>query len=199
MFHDFNDVKGCVILLFILLSTIENRDDRLIFDDIYHKYKGATMRRALKVLNYNHFDAEDAFQKAWIQISQNLDKIKCREDAAVAAYIMKTVEFKAIDVAKSNLKFRADTEPSELCIEECVSDDLFYLVCSRERYETIVSVLNGMDDKYKDIMILTYLHGFEVKSIAGQLGIKEKTVWTRLYRGKLILIEELKKRGIHNE
>lgn len=185
-------------MLPILLLTIENKDDRLIFEEIYHKYKDASMRRALKLLNDHPFDAEDAFQIAWIQIAQNIDKIKCRDDAAIATYIMKTVEYKAINVANENHKYH-HIEPSELNPKDYISDDLMYLVCSRERHEVIVDVLNHMNDKYKDIMILTYLHGFDVKSIAKQLGIKEKTVWTRLYRGKAVLIEELKKRGITNE
>lgn len=186
-------------MLLILLSTIENNQDKLIFDNIYKKYKDATMRRALKMLNNHQFDAEDAFQKAWIQISQNLHKIKSRDDAAISTYIMKTIEYKAIDVANSNIKFHEHIDPCDLNPEEYVSDDLVYLVCSKERHEIIVGVLNNMDDKYKDIMRFTYLHGFDAKSIAKQLDIKEKTVWTRLYRGKAILIEELKKRGIHNE
>ena len=192
-------MEGYFIMLLILLSTIENNQDKLIFDDIYKKYKDATMRRALKMLNNHHFDAEDAFQKAWIQISQNLHKIKSRDDAAISTYIMKTIEYKAIDVANSNIKFHEYIDPCDLNPEEYVSDDLVYLVCSKERHETIVEILNNMDDKYKDIMILTYLHEFDAKSIAKQLNIKEKTVWTRLYRGKAILIEEFKKRGIHNE
>ena len=192
-------MEGYFIMLLILLSTIENNQDKLIFDDIYKKYKDATMRRALKLLNNHPYDAEDAFQKAWIQISQNLHKIKSRDDAAISTYIMKTIEYKAIDVVNSNIKFYEHIDPCDLNPEEYVSDDLVYLVCSKERHETIVEILSNMDDKYKDIMILTYLHEFDVKSIAKQLNINVKTVWTRLYRGKAILIEELKKRGIHNE
>lgn len=186
-------------MLQILLLTIDKKEDRLIFEEIYHKYKDASMRRALKLLKDHPFDAEDAFQIAWIQIAQNIDKIKCRDDAAIATYIMKTIEFKAIDIANENHKYQDYIESSGINPKEYISDDLMYLVCSRERHEVIVDVLNHMNDKYKDIMILTYLHGFDAKSIAKQLGIKEKTVWTRIYRGKSILVEELKKRGIRNE
>ena len=56
-------------MLFILLSTMEDHKDRLDFEEIYIKYKSASMRRALRMLNGNQFDAEDAFQKAWIRIS----------------------------------------------------------------------------------------------------------------------------------
>ncbi|MBQ8495998.1 MAG: sigma-70 family RNA polymerase sigma factor [Clostridia bacterium] len=186
------------MMLQIFLLTIETEEDKLIFNDIYERYKNATMRRALKLLNHNPYDAEDAFQTAWLQIAQNISQIQCREDAAIATYIMKTVEYKAIDVANSNHAYNGMLEPIEYNPKEYVSDDLMYLVCSRERHETIVKVIHNMDDKYKDIMIMAYLQGFDAKSIAEQLNINEKTVWTRLYRGKNILVEELKQRGIHH-
>lgn len=186
-------------MLPILLSTIDNYEDQLVFEEIYTKYKSASMRRALKMLNGKQFDAEDAFQKAWIQISQNLHKLKSHDEAAISTYIMKTIEFKVIDVVNENNEYRKYLEPAEVNPKEYISDDLMYLVCSNERHETIVNALKNMDDKYRDIMMLTYLQGFDAKSIAKQLNIKEKTVWTRLYRGKAILIEELKKRGITND
>ena len=186
-------------MLFILLSTIEDHKDRLDFEEIYIKYKSASMRRALRMLNGNQFDAEDAFQKAWIQISQNLHKLKNCDETAISTYIMKTIEFKALDVMNENQEYRKYLQSTEVNSKEYISDDLIYLVCCHESIENIVSVLEDMDDKYRDIMILTYLHGFDAKSIAKQLNIKEKTVWTRLYRGKAILIEELKKRGIPND
>ena len=186
-------------MLQFLLLAIENKEDKLIFEEIYEKYRDISMRRALKLLNDHRFDAEDAFQVAWIQIAQNIDKLKCHNDAAIASYIMKTIEFKAIDVANKNHEYQDHVAPIEINPKKYVSDDLLYLVCSKEQNETIVHVLQNMDEKYRDILILTYLHGFSVKSIAKQLKIKEKTVWTRLYRGKAVLIEELTKRGITNE
>ena len=186
-------------MLQILLSTIETQEDKLIFEEIYEKYKSVSMRRALKILNGNQFDAEDAFQKAWIQISQNLHKLKSRNEAAVSTYIIKTIEFKALDISNENREYQKYLESAEINPKEYISDDLMYLVCSREQLENIVNVFENMDDKYREIMMLTYLQGFDVKSIAKQLNIKEKTVWTRLYRGKAILIEELKKRGITND
>ena len=186
-------------MLPILLWTIENNEDQLVFEEIYKKYKSASMRRALKMFKGNRFDAEEAFQKAWIQISQNLYKLKNCDDTAISTYIMKTIEFKVFDVANENREYRKYLEQAELNPKEYISDDLMYLVCSNERLEAIVNVFKNMDDRYRDIMMLTYLHGFDAKSIAEQLNIKEKTVWTRLYRGKAILIKELKKRGITNE
>ncbi|MBQ8496052.1 MAG: sigma-70 family RNA polymerase sigma factor [Clostridia bacterium] len=186
-------------MLQILLLTIENDDDKLIFEEIYHKYKKASMRRALKLLNNNKYDAEDAFQKAWLQISQYLNRLESHDDSVIATYIMKTIEFKAIDVANENNEYRGKLEPAEINPQEYISDDLMYQVCNRERHEMIVKVIHSMNEKYKDIMIMAYLQGFDVKSIAEQLNINEKTVWTRLYRGKNILVEELKKRGIYHE
>lgn len=185
-------------MLYLFLSMIEDPIDKLIFEDIYKKYENASMRRAQKMLARKE-DAEDAFQMAWFQISQNLDKIQCRDDAAIATYIMKTIEYKVIDVVNQNKGYQENIEPAEYRPKEYVAEDIMYMVCKNERYEMIVRAIDQMDDRYKDIMIFTYLHGFDVPNIAKQLNINEKTVWTRLYRGRKLLIEELKKRGITNE
>lgn len=191
-------LKGCFSMLLFLLSTIENQEDKLIFEEIYRKYQAASMRRALKMLNDNRFDAEDAFQKAWIQIAQHLSELKTRDDAAIATYIMKTIEYKSIDVANENKSYRAELEPEEMNPDEYVSDDMMHTICSRERYAEIVETLRNMDNKYRDILIFHYLQGFDIKSIAEQLNLNEKTVWTRLYRGKAILVNALKEKGFGN-
>ena len=110
-------------MLPILLSTIDNYEDQLVFEEIYTKYKAASMRRALKMLNGKQFDAEDAFQKAWIQISQNLHKLKSHDEAAISTYIMKTIEFKVIDVVNENNEYRKYLEPAEVNPKEYISDD----------------------------------------------------------------------------
>lgn len=186
-------------MLFVLLSMLENAEDELIFDDIYERYREATFRRALNLLNHNYHDAEDAFQMAWIKIAKNMKKIKTRNEHAIATYIMKTVEFKAINVANSNVEWMEGIEKLAANPEDRVSDDLLFTVCSKDKCKAIEEILHGMEDKYRDIMIFFYLYDLSARSIAEHMGINEKTVRTRLYRGKEILLEELKERGIHNE
>lgn len=111
-------------MLQFLISTLEDSNDELVFEEIYYKYKDATMRRALWLLNNNHFDAEEAFQLTWMQISRRIGKIKTRNERAISTYIMKTLEFKVIDVTKSNTKWQKITDRLTMCKNEYISDDI---------------------------------------------------------------------------
>lgn len=186
-------------MLQFLISTLEDSNDELVFEEIYYKYKDATMRRALWLLNNNHFDAEEAFQLTWLQISRSIGKIKTRNERAISTYIMKTLEFKVIDVAKSNNKWREGNDRLTIGKNEYISDDILYLICAKEKQERIIKVLNSMEEKHRDVMILFYLHGLTVRVIAEHMGLNENTVWKRLYRGKYIFVKKLKQEGIYDE
>ena len=186
-------------MLYIYLSLIDNKESKLIFEDLYEKYKEATMGRALKMLNQNEYDAEEAFQTAWIQIARNIDNIRTKDEHAVSTYILKTVEYKAINVAKKKNKQYEYHDEIDLEQIQYISDEAVYALCAKETKETITKVIINMEEKYRDILMMYFLNEFSIKEIAKQLGIKEKSVWTRLYRGKSILIDELTKEGVDND
>ena len=186
-------------MLFAFSALIDNEDKKLDFEEIYYKYKDATFRRALKELNNNHYDAEEVFQIAWCKIARNIDGIETRNEQAISTYIMTTVEYSAKDVANKNKKWKRMYSELELDPEEYVSDDLVFNLCATERYQNIVQVIENMDKRYRDIMLMAFVHEMPIKKIANHLNLKEKTVWTRFYRGKHILMELLKEKGFADE
>ena len=185
-------------MLQFLISTVEDSGDKLVFEDIYYKYKDATMRRALRLLNGNHYDTEEALQMAWIQIFRNIDKIRTRNEKAISTYIMKTVEYKSINVAKKNKAWQETKEELMISKTECISDDALYLLCAKESEEKIKEVIVGMEDKHKDVLIFFYLHGLKVGTIAEHMGISQNAVRKRIYRAKNALAEKLEQEGIGN-
>ena len=62
----------------------------------------------------------------------------------------------------------------------------------KERYNEVVEAIKRLDDKYSDILYLVYFEGKTVKEIAALMGISAKTVYTRLERGRILLMESLK-------
>ncbi len=186
-------------MLQFLLLNIEDPQDKLDFEELYYKYRDATMRRALRLLNGNHSDAEEAFQIAWVQISRNLDKIHTRNEKGISTYIMKTVEYKAINVANKNEKWQKQKENLILSKAECVSDDTFSVLCSKESTKKLKEIISGMQPKLKDVLIFVYLYKLKVGTIAEHLGISENAVWKRLYRAKNTLAEKLKQEEIDHD
>ena len=186
-------------MLFAFLALIENEDRKLDFEEIYYKYKDATFRRALRLINNNHYDAEEIFQNAWCKIARNIDGIETRNEQAISTYIMTTVEYSAKDFANKNKKWNSMSAELELDPEEYVSDDLVFNLCATERYQNIVRVIENMDKTYRDIMLMFFVYEMPIKKIAQHLNMSEKTAWTRFYRGKRILIDLLKEKGFGDE
>ena len=182
-------------MLFVFLALIENENDKLEFETIYYKYKDASFRRALRHLNNNHYDAEEAFQEAWRKIAKNIGSLRTTNEQAVSTYIMTTIEYSAKDIANKNRKWNGISAELELDPEEYVSDDLVFELCAAERYNNIVQVIENMDKTYRDILLMAFVYEMPIKKIASNLSLNEKTVWTRFYRGKHILMELLKEKG----
>lgn len=186
-------------MLSIFLMLIDDENDKLSFEELYDKYKSAVMKRALRLLNDNHFDADEAFQLTWIRVSQNIDKLRSKNEHVIATYILETLKYKAINVALDNKKWKAGTERMVTDEIENISDDLLFEICAKEKQESINRIFQNLDETYRDVLIFYFLDGFSVKEIASHMEIKEKTVWTKLYRGKQVLVEELRKVGITND
>ena len=173
----------------------EQDKESLIFEEIYERYKDISFKRALILLNNNRYDAEEAFQQAWASISQTIHGIRSRDERVIASYVMKTVAYKAILVAKANIKWKKGTDMLIIDSEEYIYDDLICEIYSKERYDEIVDIIESLDELYRDIMIFTYIKGLSVKEISKKLGVNESTVWTRFYRGREILLVKLAERG----
>ena len=174
--------------------TEQDKED-LIFEDIYERYKDISFKRALILLNNNKYDAEEAFQQAWASIAQNINGIRSRDERVIASYIMKTVAYKAILVAKANIKWKKGTDMLIIGSEEYIYDDFMCDIYSKESYDTIIDIMENMDEVYRDVMIFTYVKGLSVKEIAEHLGINESTVWSKFYRGREILMSKLNEKG----
>jgi len=186
-------------MLSLFLMLLDDENDKLTFEMLYSKYKDAGLRRALRLLNNNQFDAEDALQRAWVTVYRNFDKLKTKNEHVIATYLFETIKYKAIAVASDNKKWGTETEKMISEEFENVSDDLLFEICAKEKQETINKVFCNLDETYRDVLIFHFLNGLSIKEIASQIGVNEKSVWTKLYRGKKILADKLKKVGIVNE
>lgn len=60
-------------------------------------------------------------------------------------------------------------------------------------------IMQEIDEKYRTILLLYYLQGFNTREIAEMLNMNEKSVQTRLSRGRKLLSKEYqeKERGVN--
>ena len=65
----------------------------------------------------------------------------------------------------------------------------------RLRYDEIVHTIVKMDERYSIPLYFYYHKEMSVKDISKLIGIPEKSIYTRLARGKKLLVEIILKEG----
>ena len=165
------------------------------FDIIYNRYKEATMRRALRVLDNNYHDAEDAMQDAWSYIAREAGRLRFDTETMLSAYIILTIEGRAR--ALRDKKIRRRTVPlsvNEDSEEDTEYDDpVLYELCATEAVEDIRHAIEKMKPIYREVLILALLYEMPATTIAKVLNVKVTTVHMRLKRGKAVLAIMLRK------
>ena len=164
-------------------------DKRAKFDFIlnkYYKYFYIIIYRIIK----NQHDMDDVLQEVHLLLWDNLDKLQ--NDGSAKSWLA----IVARNLALNSVKERRHTDAE-------FSDDIFSgdaavsppedIVISRETVRTVLDEMQSMDDIYSDVLIMKYKFGYTVPEISKALGLVEKTVYTRLERGRKILCKRLEK------
>ena len=86
--------------MLIYMALIETEEDRVLFEQIYYKYKGLMFHVAYGVLGQRE-DAEDAVQMAFEAIAKNIEKISSVDCPKTRSYIVIITERKAIDIQRT--------------------------------------------------------------------------------------------------
>lgn len=176
-------------MLLFLISQVD-REDKPKIEYLFDRYHNAMMRIAkerLKRAGIKSYesDAEDVLQNAFLKICKYIKKIDLgASEKELRAYVLSI----AANEANSFIADYKRVDP--LGDEYCdVSDkDFFESLSIRENYDQVVKAIGELDEKYSLTLLYHYFQDMSVKDIAGLMGISEKTVYTRLSRGKKLLI-----------
>ncbi len=176
-----------------IILNIDDDDDRAFVEKIYDKYEKQLYLISMKYLN-NHYDAQDCVHDAVGIISNGIDKFKMAQDRG---YIEKFITVVGRNCALNALrvkKRRNENEESfyrynyqndeyeEIDIPDyssCV--DKLYI--SEELCDYLNDLINKLDDKYRDVVLLKSL-GLDNHSIAEILHISDNLVSQRYKRAK---------------
>ena len=81
---------------------------------------------------------------------------------------------------------------------EVIDEDSFIeMLNSKERYEEVVSEIYSMKEIYSYTLSYRFCDEMDVANIAKMLGVQEKTVYTRIERGKKLLLDSLQRREMN--
>lgn len=134
----------------------------------------------------DHFIAEDIMQDAFIKAFKNIKSY--RGEVPFGAWLKKIVINRSIDELKRkklklvsiNEEIKHSNEEENWEVQDAVSVDI------------VLKAMKALKDKYRLVLSLYLLEGYDHREISGILGITEVTSRTHLARGKRILKEQLK-------
>lgn len=153
---------------------------------LYNLYCKAMLLVANRYVK-DHFIAEDVMQDAFIKAFKNIDKYK--NEVAFGAWLKRIVINQSIDHLKKN-KLELVSINDE--IVTIIQEEENWEIESNSGVDEIVETIYGLKEKYRLVLTLFLLEGFDHQEIAEILNITENTSRTQLLRGKKVLKEQLK-------
>lgn len=180
-------------MLMFYLSMIDEEVDRLNFERIYHKYHDDIFRRTLYILK-NQEDAQDAMQETWIGVLKCITKLRDKDDDSIRAYIMKIARNQSVSILRT--KRKEEVLMCDVDLTEMADDRELFRLCDDQDVSQILACIEQLGDTYSDVLKFYYFYKHSLKEISKLFNISEDTAWTRLRRGKKMLIELLKGRGL---
>lgn len=175
-------------MLTFTLTLIDDPSDKEKFNNIYMKYRNLMFYKAMSLL-HNEALAEEAVQESLMKIAKNISKISDVDCSKTKAFIVIIVRNTSLDTIKA--EHIGETVPLDDEIIPDVSQDVLEKMISKEGYEKLMTAVSELDDIYRDILTLRYVYGYGNDELAKLLGMSRRTVESRVYRGKKMLIERL--------
>ena len=132
------------------------------------------------------FVAEDMMQDAFIKVFKNIQGFK--GEVTIGAWIKRIVINQCIDYLKKKRIELVSIEEKELTI----ADDGDWTVKEEISVNVVTSAINNLPEKYKVVLNLYLIEGYDHQEIAKVLNITEVNSRSQLMRGKNKLRGQLK-------
>ncbi len=152
---------------------------------LYNLYCQAMLNVAFRYVK-DRFIAEDVMQEAFIKAFKNLKTYK--NEVAFGAWLKRIVINQSIDQIKKN-KLDLVSINEEITTK---LEDEDYSLNNNVSVGLIVDEINNLKEKYRLVLSLNLLEGYDHKEISEILNITENTSRTHLLRGKKLIKEKLK-------
>ncbi len=133
-------------------------------------------------------DAEDVLQEAFIKAFSKLHQYQA--EVTFGAWLKRIVINKSIDFLKSKKERLVELEEAHLKVIDTDDDDK-WLVDDAITVNEVKDAINKLPDKYKYVVMLYLIEGYDHQEISEILNISEVASRTQLSRGKVKLQELL--------
>lgn len=155
---------------------------------LYNQYCDGMYSIAKRFVNHTA-EAEDVVQESFIKAFSKLHQFK--GDVTFGAWLKRIVINKSIDVLKLKKQRLVELEDNHLKVVDTTSEDK-WLVEDTVTLDEIKAAINSLTDKYKFVLMLFLIEGYDHQEISEILNITPIASRTQLSRGKQKLQELLK-------
>ena len=183
-------------VMLVYLEMLETPEEKLKFEQLYFLYRDKMYAVAFKIL-HNENDAEDIVHESFKEIIENFEKINDISCHKTWNYIVTIVKNKSFTLYQK--KKHHETSAYEDWVEvemdftpEKVTEEL-------EVAEILAELIRSLPFPYKEVLYLQYYNALSGEEIAKFIDKTPAHVRKISQRAKVMLKEELLKRGIQNE
>lgn len=164
------------------------------FADLVSRYQDPVYGMALRFVRGKD-EAEDIAQEAFLRAYRGLEGFK--GDSAFSTWLYRITWNLCADWLRRNRK----PGRASLAIDDAadLADDRVDLeqgLLAEEEKRKVREALDGLDEKYRSVLVLLYYQRMSYEQIAAVLEVPMKTVETRLYRARKLLRASLQRAGL---
>ena len=169
----------------IYLAMIDSPEGQSKFTKLYQTYRHLMYRVADEIL-HNHHDAEDAVHQAFLSIAEHIDEVDVSIPHRTRSYIVTIAENKAIAL------YRVKQRRSAVELDaEVIGVQIEY-----EGSNALAKCMSQLPPRYRELLILKYVHSYTFKETAKIMGITEVNAKKIALRAKDKLAAMCKEEGL---
>lgn len=164
------------------------QNDRKAQMQLYNQYCNGMYSVAKRFVKHDA-EAEDVVQDAFIKAFTKLHQYNA--EVTFGAWLKRIVVNTSIDALKSKKQRLVELDDVHLKVVDTDNDDK-WLADDTVSIQDIKEAINQLSEKYKYVVMLYLIEGYDHQEISEILNISEVASRTQLYRGKLQLQKLLK-------
>ncbi len=157
--------------MLIYLQALPTEQERRTFEALYLRYRGLMLSVAHRFLTEPQ-DAEDAVHQAFLSILKNFHKISTTDCPETRAFVVITVERKALDILRSRKK-TIPLEEMERGVEIPLPGD-----------NGLADTLLKLPARYRQVLLLRFAYGYTTRELAKEFGMTQSAVQKLVWRAK---------------
>jgi len=162
------------------------QNNRVAQMQLYHQYCDGMFAVAMRFVK-DSLEAEDIVQEAFIKAFAKLHQYKA--EVTFGAWLKRIVINKSIDLLKSKKHNMLQLDEVHLKVVDDTDDD--WLADDQLTVDDVKAAIELLPEKYKYVVMLFLIEGYDHQEIAQILNITEIASRTQLSRGRLKLQELL--------